>query len=89
MIGTSATMANLIFMLSRQLNRPVLDHTGLPGKYNFQFEWAPDAGPCPGAADDNPSIFTALQEKLGLKLDSIKGPVDSLVIDHAERPSEN
>jgi bla regulator protein blaR1 len=89
MIGTSATMANLVFMLSRQLNRPVLDHTALTGKYNFRLQWTPDAGPCPGTPDDTPSIFTALQEKLGLKLESMKGAVESLVIDHAEKPSEN
>jgi hypothetical protein len=61
------------------------------GKYNFRFEWTPEAGPCSGPADgatrenaaapsSTPSIFTALQETLGLRLQSIKGPVDSLVI---------
>jgi len=100
MIGTKTTMANLSLMLSRQLDRPVLDRTGLTGKYSFRFEWTPDAGRCSvpadGAARESapppssaPSIFTALQETLGLRLESIKGPVDSLVIDHAEKPSEN
>jgi uncharacterized protein (TIGR03435 family) len=98
MIGTKTTTANLSLMLSRQLDRPVLDHTGLTGKYNFRFEWTPEAGPCsvpntpPEIApvpSNAPSIFTALQETLGLRLESIRGPVDSLVIDHADRPSEN
>jgi uncharacterized protein (TIGR03435 family) len=91
MIGTDATMANLSLMLARQLDRPVVDRTGLTGKYNFQFTWTPDTGPCPGSpnSSDGPSIFTALQEALGLRLESIRGPVDSLIIDHADRPSEN
>jgi uncharacterized protein (TIGR03435 family) len=100
MIGTKTTMANLSLMLSRQLDRTVLDRTGLTGRYNFRFEWTPETGPCSAPADgaapggaaipsNAPSIFTALQETLGLKLESIKGPVDSLVIDRAERPSEN
>jgi uncharacterized protein (TIGR03435 family) len=91
MIGTNTTMANLSLMLARQLDRPVLDRTGLTGKYNFQFTWTPDTGPCSGSPESSnaPSIFTALEETLGLRLDSIKGPVDSLIIDHAERPSEN
>jgi len=91
MIGTNATMANLTLMLARQLDRPVLDRTGLTGKYNFQFVWTPDSGLCSGSPDSSnaPSIFTALEETLGLRLESIKGPVDSLIIDHADRPSEN
>jgi uncharacterized protein (TIGR03435 family) len=88
-IGTNTTAANLSVYLSRQLERPVLDRTGLTGRYSFQFEWTPDTGPCPGSPENAPSIFTALQEKLGLKLESIKGPVDALVIDHAEKPSDN
>ena len=91
MIGTNATMANLSLMLARQLDRPVLDRTGLTGKYNFQFAWTPDTGPCSGSPESSnaPSIFTALEETLGLRLESIKGPVDSLIIDHADRPYEN
>jgi uncharacterized protein (TIGR03435 family) len=89
MIATNTTMANLTVYLARQLDRLVLDRTGLTGKYSFQLQWTPDAGPCLGVADDSPSIFTALQEGLGLTLESIKGPVDSLVIDRVERLSEN
>jgi uncharacterized protein (TIGR03435 family) len=91
MIGTNTTMANLSLMLARQLDRPVLDRTGLTGKYNFQFVWTPDTRPCSGSPESSnaPSIFTALEETLGLRLESIKGPVDTLIIDRADRPSEN
>jgi uncharacterized protein (TIGR03435 family) len=75
------------------LGRPVIDKTGLTGKYSFELKW--DASP-PSAAEssvasdpDGGSIFTALQEQLGLRLESQKGPVRVLVVDRAERPSEN
>jgi uncharacterized protein (TIGR03435 family) len=82
-----------------------LDQTGLKGNYDFALQWTPDqaqaamptgpAGVNPGADaapppdTSGPSIFTAIQEQLGLKLESTKGPVESIVIDHIERPSEN
>jgi len=81
-----------------------VDKTGLKGEYDFTLKWTPDEGQgqmfrgageppregAPPPPDANgPSIFTALQEQLGLKLESQKGPVDTLVIDHVERPSEN
>ena len=74
----------------------MIDKTGLTGAYNFTLEFAPEylnAGP--GNPDNDasepvaPSIFTAVQEQLGLKLESGKGPVSHLFIDHIERPSEN
>ena len=92
-------------MLSEQLGRTVLDQTGLKGNYDFTLQWTPDQsqaampmgpeGGKPGADNapppesSGPSIFTAIQEQLGLKLESTKGPVEFLVIDHIERPSEN
>jgi uncharacterized protein (TIGR03435 family) len=93
--GTRLTMDVIATILSRQFERDVLNRTGLPGKYDFQLDWTPDAGPCPaadgpdGATANLPSIFTAVQQQLGLKLESSKGPVEILVIDHVERPSEN
>jgi len=66
------TTAVLATMLSRQLEHDVTDETGLPGKYDFQLDWTPDAGPCPGATADQPSIFTAVQQQLGLRLESRK-----------------
>jgi len=79
----------------------VVDKTGLTGKYDFVLEWTPDIGAgggAPGLTDGpnasvpgvpGPTIFTALQEQLGLKLESQKGPVENIVIDRAEKPSEN
>jgi uncharacterized protein (TIGR03435 family) len=60
----------------------VIDRTGLKGDYKFTFDW-------PSRADPDVSVFTALEEQLGLKLESTKGPVEVLIIDHIERPSEN
>ena len=77
------------------LDREVTDNTGLDGSYDFTLDYAPDEGllkrVMPEAQPDDtaPSLFTALQEQLGLKLESRKGPVEVFVIDHAERPSEN
>jgi len=92
------TMAKFAADLSRQLGRTVVDRTELAGTYDFKLEWTPDEtqpramaepGTPVSAATPGPSIFTALQEQLGLKLESTKGPVEILVIDHAEKPSEN
>jgi uncharacterized protein (TIGR03435 family) len=80
----SATMAKLAESLSGYVDRPVTDNTGLEGSYSFWLEWSPDES---AAAVENslPSIFAAVQEQLGLKLESEKGPVEFLVIERAER----
>jgi uncharacterized protein (TIGR03435 family) len=75
-------------------NLPVKNETGLEGVFNLKLEWTPEslkpAGPgAAGPAAEQPSIFTAIQQQLGLRLRSQKTPVEMLVIDHAERPSEN
>jgi uncharacterized protein (TIGR03435 family) len=83
--------------LAMFVGRTVQDKTGLTGNYDVTLTWTPDQMPQrpPGAAEpppadpNGPSIFTALQEQLGLKLDSQKGPVSVLVIDRVERPKEN
>ncbi len=90
--------------LSNALGRPVLDRTGLTGNFDFKLQWTPDpgqfggfpSGPPPPGVDappppdpNGPSIFTAVQEQLGLRLESQKGPVDLIVIDRVEKPSEN
>lgn len=82
--AAKVTMPMFIRLLSQFLGRSVLDKTGLPGNYDFKLQWTPDE-----AEGDGPSIFTATQEQLGLKLESSKGPVEVLVIDRAEKPSEN
>jgi uncharacterized protein (TIGR03435 family) len=77
------------------LNKPVVDGTGLSGVFDATLRFTPDRIPNgPGVPDysidpDGPSIFTALQEQLGLKLNARTGPVDVLVIDRAELPSAN
>jgi uncharacterized protein (TIGR03435 family) len=87
------SMQDFILMLSNSLGRPVVDGTGLTAKYDFLLSWAPEPpnGPIPVASDDSgPSMMTAVQEQLGLKLESKKGPVEMLVIEHYEKkPSEN
>jgi len=76
--------------LSEQVGRPVIDQTGLTGSYDFKVDWAVDDAIAPNDPSAGPSVFTALQEQLGLKLDSAKGPVEVIVVDHANRaPSEN
>ena len=75
----------------------IVDKTGLTGSYSWTLQWTPETnGPLgapggPNATPDSsePSFFTALQEQLGLKLESARGPVDVLIIDRAEKPSEN
>jgi bla regulator protein BlaR1 len=102
--GEGVPLEFLASTLSSQLGRPVIDRTGLTGHYTFKLQWTPDPGqsaskfgglPPPGVdapppPDPNgPSIFTAIQEQLGLRLESQKGPVDLIVIDRVEKPSEN
>ena len=77
------------------LGRNVVDRTGADGKFDIHIEWTPDQAPAgiDGAAsanaDGTPSLFTVLEEQLGLKVESARGPVDMIVIDHVERPSDD
>jgi bla regulator protein blaR1 len=98
-------LSSVAKLLSQQLGRTVQDKTGLTGKYDFTLQWKPDRDPSPMPGAPPPgqqgpdatlspdsseaSIFTAVQEQLGLKLESRKAPVEVLVIDHVEAPSEN
>jgi uncharacterized protein (TIGR03435 family) len=76
--------------LSERVSRPVLDQTGLNGSFEITLDWAPDDAPATNDAAAGPSIFTALQEQLGLKLNATKGPVETIVVDRANRvPSDN
>jgi uncharacterized protein (TIGR03435 family) len=87
------TMRRFAEVLSRQMDVPVVNQTGLEGAFNLKLEWSPDSDrplkPGEIAPDNGPSIFTAIQQQLGLRLQSRKTPVDVLVIDHAEKPTEN
>ena len=99
--GMAASPSQLAAILERQseIGRLVIDKTGLAGKYDFTLQWTPASGSDPlfqgtesaesSSNSSGPSLFTALQEQLGLKLESTKGPVEVLVVDHIEPPSEN
>jgi uncharacterized protein (TIGR03435 family) len=92
--GTAMEFA--VSFLSQQVGRTVVDKTGLTGKYDFTLEWEPDDAP-PMAGNDNgahpdsgkPSIFTAVQDQLGLRLEPQKAPISVLIIDHIDLPSPN
>jgi uncharacterized protein (TIGR03435 family) len=87
--GEALPMGSIVNQISFVLEKTVTDKTGLKGKYNVDLKWKPeDSGPSTGD-DAGVSIFTAVQEQLGLKLVPTKGPVETLVIDHVEQPTEN
>jgi uncharacterized protein (TIGR03435 family) len=93
----NATMAQLAGMLQRAvLDRPVVDKTGLPSKYDFDLEWTPDdsqfGGNLPPVLPQNavkPDLFAALEQQLGLRLESSRAAIDAIVIDSVQKPSEN
>jgi uncharacterized protein (TIGR03435 family) len=90
-VNAKTSMPRFAEFLSVQLDRPVLDDTGLSGAFEITLDWTVDTVEQPGANDtaSGPSIFTAVQEQLGLKLEARKGPVEILVVDRVERPSGN
>jgi uncharacterized protein (TIGR03435 family) len=79
-------LSQLLPFLAPAVNRTIVDKTALDGRYDIDLTWTPELS---STAPEAVSIFTALQEQLGLKLESTKGPVEVLVIDHVERPTEN
>jgi uncharacterized protein (TIGR03435 family) len=86
--GKGVSMATLALNIARSVRRSVIDKTGLTETYDLHLEWTD--GPLNDTpASDRPSIFTAVTEQLGLKLESTKGPVEVIVIDRMERPSQN
>ncbi len=85
MKGTLEPISILASNLGNQLGRIVLDKTGLTGTYDWMLEWSLD----PAAESMDPSLFTALREQLGLRLTAQKGPMETLVIDSVQKPSEN
>jgi uncharacterized protein (TIGR03435 family) len=98
LIGTGVTMAMFSSVLSNNVGRQVVDRTALTGSFDIELNFdpasaakaPPGAPPGPTPIDDSkPSIFTALQEQLGLKLEPTRGPIDVLVVDQAERPTPN
>jgi len=105
MFASAVPLSTLVNALSQQLGRPIIDKTDLKGLLDIQLQWTPEVGqtfgpfgavvpggpePSPPPVDPSgPSIFTALQEQLGLRLESTKGQVEALVIDSVQPPSEN
>jgi uncharacterized protein (TIGR03435 family) len=110
------SMPSFVQMLSRSVDRPIIDKTGYTNDFDYRLTWTPDgvtpeagdggAGSCPSSWEalqqrlqqilgaepapvNCPSLFTAIQEQMGLKLDPQKAPIEVLVIDHVEKPSEN
>ena len=71
------------------VDRVVVDRTGLIGFFDFDLSWTPNLAPGATTRDDSGSLFTALEEQLGLKLEPIRGSVEVLVIDHVEKPTPN
>jgi uncharacterized protein (TIGR03435 family) len=103
LLSTGGTIGDLVWALSRPelvpgVGRIVVDRTGLTGTFDIDLRWTPDsaftdrsqsAAPSPSLDGNEPPLFTAIQEQLGLKLERTKGPVDVLVIDHVERLTPN
>jgi uncharacterized protein (TIGR03435 family) len=83
-VGQKVSMAKLADDLMGYLQRPVVDRTGISGEFDFKIDYAIE-----GHSETGPSIFTALQDQLGLRLRTAKGPVQNLVVQKAERPTEN
>jgi uncharacterized protein (TIGR03435 family) len=100
LIGKNVPVSQLATSLSLQFGRAVIDKTGLAGRYHFDLVYTPEARdglfgellpkePAPAANPDRPAIFTALQEQLGLRLESTRGFVNVVVIDSIQMPSAN
>ena len=100
--GAGVPIATLMNVLEGQAGRHIIDRTGLKGLFDFEIQFSangfsptgPGFGPeppvsSPTAPDPRVSLFTAMEERLGLKLESAKGPIEVLVIDQVEKPSEN
>jgi uncharacterized protein (TIGR03435 family) len=85
-IGTGVTMAEFAMRLSRSMGIPVVDRTGLTGAFDLKLTWPVDDQFVGRGASASPTIFTAIQEQLGLRLQSGRGPVEMLIVDRAERP---
>ncbi len=89
MASTAVPISSLVNVLSRQMERSVVDQTGLTGRYDLNLTWSRDDGGAPATDQNNPSILTAVQEQLGLRLRPAKLAIGTFVVDHVVLPSEN
>lgn len=98
--GEGATIAEFLAMVNMVVDRPVIDKTGLTGRYTMRVEFVVDEStpgmrgmggrtPATDAADPKPDIFQAVEQQLGLKLTPARGPTERIVIDHVEKPTGN
>jgi uncharacterized protein (TIGR03435 family) len=98
--ASAVPISTLVNALQQRVDRPIIDKTGLTGLFDIRLEWAPgaEAPPLPFTRNpdapppppvDGPSVFTAIQEQLGLRLESAKGPTEVVVIDSVQKPTEN
>jgi uncharacterized protein (TIGR03435 family) len=96
--GDAIPMTMFVNLLAGPLDRPVINKTGLTGRFDIDLRYAPGSGQAPSVesvgsappdSSSEASLFTAIQEQLGLRLESTKGPVEMLIIDHIERPRGN
>jgi uncharacterized protein (TIGR03435 family) len=93
----NATMLDFASVLQRAaMDRPVVDRTGLKGRYDFDLAWTPDESQFggvkfaePAGGPPKPDLFAAMQQQIGLRLEATKASVDIIVIDHVDRPTEN
>jgi uncharacterized protein (TIGR03435 family) len=81
--AVGVTLRDFLIMLGGSVERVIIDQTELAGRFDMELDWSPDQ-----SASDKPSLFTALEEQLGLQLKSARAPVDVVVIDSVERPSD-
>jgi uncharacterized protein (TIGR03435 family) len=90
LLASAVTMTQIANTLNRAVDRPIVDRTDVKGYFNMRLQFTPDPGAPAATADAaGPSIFTAIQEQLGLRLEPSKNPMEVLVIDNVQKPTEN
>jgi uncharacterized protein (TIGR03435 family) len=89
MRAANISMSDFALMMKFFLDRPVVDQTGLKGRYDFRFQWTFDELRAPVDGTAPPGLFTAIQEQLGLKLEPVKAETEVLVVDTVEKPGAN
>jgi uncharacterized protein (TIGR03435 family) len=86
---TNTSMKDLALLMLVEVDRPVVNHTGLDGRYNFKLSYTKDESRAPTDGSAAPNLFTAIQEQAGLKLEAVKAPAPVLVVDAVQRPTAN